>query len=411
MICPTLPTVFVDGNATNCSELEKCIAINKKLQKVKIIYEGLPSTIISSVIRGVTKNKTITSLTLGVEHSPPFLLLDGVIEQLLKDNNTLQALSLNIPDPSSLNIVEVKTPLTALDIRSSKLITSVLPHTKELHCLILHYEPYPPNLLFLSHPSLHTLTLPLDTAESAIELFTILQTNTTLKALSVAIYQKVFTSSMGTSLQHMLIQNQSLKYLTISMCRKTVFSPFLSFLTTGLESNTSLQHLSVPLSLNQDVKSFINCISQKNNLTEIEMYFILYRSNSNSKEKRQELAPLFYEQVLPAVTNMLQSHTTIRLLRIDCEEIFEEFEPNDYWIELIQHLYETIFIHPSLEYVEFQHNFLMRDVLYSQKMTLIDRHTEAQPHKPLPIVHIPDTSISYDDEDSSNEELDYNSPS
>uniref|UniRef100_A0A1X7U927 Uncharacterized protein n=1 Tax=Amphimedon queenslandica TaxID=400682 RepID=A0A1X7U927_AMPQE len=55
---------FVDGDATKCSELEECIAINTKLQKVKIIYRGLPSTIISNVIRGVTKNKTITSLTL-----------------------------------------------------------------------------------------------------------------------------------------------------------------------------------------------------------------------------------------------------------------------------------------------------------------------------------------------------------
>ena len=415
MNCPTLPTVFVDGDTKNCSELEKCIAINKKLQKVTIIYEGLPSTIISSVIRGVTKNKTITSLTLSVEHSPPFPLPDGVIEQLLKDNNTLQALSLMIPDPSSLNIVEVKTPLTALNIWSSKLMTSVLPHIKGLHCLLLH-NPYPPNLLFLSHPSLHTLTLTLDTAESVIALFTILQTNTTLKALRVEIYQNICTSSMGTSLQRMLMQNQSLKYLTISMCHKIIFSPFLSFLTTGLESNSNLQQLSVPLPLNEDAKTFINCISQKNNLTEIEMYFILYRSYSNSEEKEQELASLFYEQVLPALTKMLQSHTTIRLLRIDCEgsfiDLIEEFnESNDYWIELVQHLYETIFIHPSLEYVEFQHNFLLQGVLYSQKETLIDRHKEEQPHKPLPIVYISDTSISYDDEDSSNKELDYNSPS
>ena len=54
--------------------------------------------------------------------SPP--LPDGVIEQLLKDNNTLQALSLNIPDkllPSSLNIVEVNTPLTALEIGWSQI--------------------------------------------------------------------------------------------------------------------------------------------------------------------------------------------------------------------------------------------------------------------------------------------------
>uniref|UniRef100_A0A1X7UAG4 Uncharacterized protein n=1 Tax=Amphimedon queenslandica TaxID=400682 RepID=A0A1X7UAG4_AMPQE len=110
--CPTMPAVFVDGDAAKCSELEKCIAINTKLWKVKITYRGLPSTIISSVVRGVTKNKAITSLTLCVnfrDNIPIPPLPDGVIEQLLKDNNTLQALSLDIPDellPSSLNIVE-----------------------------------------------------------------------------------------------------------------------------------------------------------------------------------------------------------------------------------------------------------------------------------------------------------------
>ena len=420
MDSPTIPTV---DNTDKCSELEKCIEINTILQEVKIKYIGLSSTIIS-VIRGVTRNKTITSLTLHVYSPnniqpppPPPPLPDGVIEELLRDNNTLQALSLGIPDellPSSLNIVEVNTPLTALELWSSKLMTSHLSHIKGLHSLILHYEPYPPHLLFLSHPSLHTLYLPLDTAESAIELFTILQTNTTLEALIVEINQDIdlYTSSMGSSLQDMLTQNRTLKYLAISMTRKTIFSSFLSFLTTGLKSNASLKQLSIPLPLNEDVKTFINFISQKNNLTEIEMYFTLDQSYSNSEEKRQELILLFYEQVLPAVTNMLQSHTTIRLLRIECKGLFinliEQSQLN--WMELVEHLYETIFIHPSLEYIEFQDNDLLRYILYSHKKTFIDRHMEEQPHKPLPIVLISDT-IPFDDEDSITEELDYNSPS
>uniref|UniRef100_A0A1X7T2H1 Uncharacterized protein n=1 Tax=Amphimedon queenslandica TaxID=400682 RepID=A0A1X7T2H1_AMPQE len=363
---------------------------------MKIEYSQLNETtsnMVISVIRGVTRNKTITSLTLDVPSTPP-LLPDGVIEQLLKDNNTLQALSLNIPDinllPSSLNIVEVSTPLTALEIgrwRSSKLMTSLLPHIKGLHCLILP-DPYPPHLLFLSHSSLHTLTLPLDTAESAIELFTILQTNTTLKALSVEIKEeKVYTSSMGTSLQDMLTQNQTLKYLEIS---DEIPSSFLPFLTTGLIHNTSLQQLSVSIPLNEEVRAFINVISQKNNVTEIEMSFIPDQSYSNCSEKEEEqiMTPLFYEQVLPAVTNMLQSHTTIRLLRIVCIYIItESSQPN--WIELVQHLYEAIFIHPSLEYIDINtESTLLVDTLEDQKKTLIDRHRKEQPHKPLPIVNI-----------------------
>ena len=397
---PTIPTVDNTYYTDKCTELEKCIEMNSTLQEMKIEYNGrneITSTIIS-VIRGVTRNKTITSLTIHVPYHPPPPLPDGVIEQLLKDNNTLQALSLDIPDellPSSLNIVEVNTPLTALEIGgeewwSSKLMTSsLLPHIKGLHCLILHYDPYPPHLLFLSRPSLHTLTLPLYTAESAIELFTILQTNTTLKALSVKIWEeRVYTSSMGTSLQDMLTQNQTLKYLEINKdWYRPIPSSFLSFLTTGLRHNTSLQQLSVSIPLNEEIRTFINVISQKNNLTELKVNLIPDQSYSNcsDEEKKQIMTPLFYEQVLPAVTNMLQSHTTIRLLRIECEYINKESsQPN--WIELVQHLYETIFIHPSLEYIDIGYTPLLVDTLKDQRKTLIDRHRKEQPHKPLPIV-------------------------
>ena len=459
MFNPTIPTVDNTYYTDKCTELEKCIEMNSTLQEMNIEYSGeneITSTIIS-VIRGVTRNKTITSLTIHVPYvpfaRPP--LPDGVIEQLLKDNNTLQALSLDIPDellPSSLNIVEVNTPLTALKIGwISKLMTSsLLPHIKGLHCLIVH-DPYPPHLLFLSHPSLHTLTLPLDTAESAIELFTILQTNTTLKALRVRIKEeRVYTSSMGTSLQDeetsismdsssntlyiplqgieyltqndctsqlikqymqdlhkalsvvtvsksvqdMLTQNQTLKYLEIDNDWRIEYIPssFLSFLTTGLRHNTSLQQLSVSITLNEEIRTFINVISQKNNLTELEVNFKPDQSYSNcSREvKEQIMTPLFYEQVLPAVTNMLQSHTTIRLLRIKCEDINESSQPN--WIELVQHLYETIFIHPSLEYIEIKTGIfpppLLDDTLKDQEKTLIDRHRKEQLHKPLPIVRV-----------------------
>ena len=413
MTDPPIPTVDNPYYTDKCTELEKCIEMNSTLQEMKIEYSGeneITSTI-TSVIRGVTRNKTITSLTIHVvsdyddydDYTHPLPLPHGVIEQLLKDNNTLQALSLYISEllPSSLNIVEVNTPLTALKINerwwSSELkLSSLLPHIKGLHCLILP-DPYPPHLLFLSHPSLHTLTLPLDTAESAIELFTILQTNTTLKALSVEIEEeRVYTSSMGTSLQDMLTQNQTLKYLQINR-PIPIPSSFLSFLTTGLRHNTSLQQLSVsiPLPLNEEIRTFINVISQKNNLTELKVNFKPDQSYSNcsEEEKKQIMTPLFYEQVLPAVTNMLQSHTTIRLLRIECRDLNRESsQPN--WIELVQHLYETIFIHPSLEYTSIEIKTglgptppLLVDTLKDQKKTLIDRHRKEQPHKPLPIVN------------------------
>uniref|UniRef100_A0A1X7UHE7 NACHT domain-containing protein n=1 Tax=Amphimedon queenslandica TaxID=400682 RepID=A0A1X7UHE7_AMPQE len=200
----SIPTVDNTYYKDKCTEL---IEMNSTLQEINIIHKGNNeiTSMIISVIRGVARNKTITSLKLDVPDNnlDAIPLPMGVIEQLLKDNNTLQALSLDISDkilPSLLNIVEVSTSLIALEIggwRSSKLMTSLLPHIKGLHCLILH-TPYPPHLLFLSHPSLHTLSLPLDTAESAIELFTILQTNATLEALHITIdLEEENSSSMG----------------------------------------------------------------------------------------------------------------------------------------------------------------------------------------------------------------------
>ena len=398
----------IDDKFTDINELEKCIEMNSSIKEIEFTCDGddkLVTSAYTSVIRGVTRNNTITSLTL-VNNSypppPPPPLPDGVIEQLLKDNNTLQALSINIYDgllPSSLSIQEeeIHTPLKALEIRGwrrrHELMRSLLPHIKGLHCLILP-KPHPPHLLFLSHPTLHTLSLSLYTAKSAIELFTILQTNTTLKALGVRIEEEgVYTSSaVGTSLQDMLTQNQTLKYLQINNNRYAIPIPssFLSFLTTGLIHNTSLQQLRVPIPLpiNEEIRTFINVISQKNNLTELQVYFTLDQSYSNcsDEEKKQIKTSLYYEQGLPAVTNMLQSHTTIRILEINCRGLNKSSQPN--WIELVQHLYETIFIHPSLEYIKISTGYppppLLVDTLKDQKKTLIERHRKEQPHRPIP---------------------------
>ena len=415
---PTIPTVDHAYYTEKCTELEKCIEVTA-LKEMKIDYKRVSDAIstIISVIRGVTRNKTITSLTLDVftPRPPLFPLPDGVIEQLLKDNNTLQALTLDIPDellPSSLNIVEVNTPLTALHVCTTKvkLMPLLFPHIRGLHCLILpdlylvshsqsqcRTNPYPPHLIFDSHPTLQTLALTLDTAESAIELFTILQTNTTLKALRVKIKQeRVYISEMATtssstecilmqdllkalnvvtvnnSIKDMLGKNGTLKCLEIIMYNSNIPSSFLSSLTTGLRHNTSLQQLSVFIPLNEEIRTFFNVISQKNNLIELEVNFKLDQSCSDwtdEEEKEQIMTLSFYEQVLPAVTNMLQSHTAIRLLWIKCGYINGWFsQPN--WIELVQRLYETIFIHPSLECIEItsrQANLFMLSILKNQE--------------------------------------------
>ena len=407
-----LQLMNIDDKFTDWNEFEKCIEMNSSIEEMKFtrIYgnDKLVTSVFISVIRGVTRNSTIASLTLVDKLNDPPSLTNGVIDQLLKDNNTLQALSIVVHDtllPSSLSIQEegIHTPLKALEISgwmSHELMTSLLPHIKGLHCLILP-GPQPPHLLFLSHPTLHTLSLPLHTAVSAIELFTILQTNTTLKALGVRIKEEkgVYTSSaVGTSLQDMLRQNQTLKYLDINKERYLLPIPssFLSFLTTGLIHNTSLQQLRVPaIPLpNEEIRTFINVISPKNNLTELQVTFTLDQSYSNCswEEREQIMTSLYYEQLLPAVTNMLQSHTTIRILGIHCREgLNESSQPN--WIELVQHLYKTTFIHPSLEYIKISTGYhtpppLLVETLKDQKKTLIESHRKEQPHRPIPTVDI-----------------------
>uniref|UniRef100_A0A1X7T1Y6 NACHT domain-containing protein n=1 Tax=Amphimedon queenslandica TaxID=400682 RepID=A0A1X7T1Y6_AMPQE len=362
------------------TELEKCIEMNSILQEMKIEFGGWDERAMISVIKGVTKNKTITSLTLKVNAARS--LSNGDLEQLLEDNNTLKALSLDIYEdflPSSLNIVKVNAPLTALEIGprlNNKLMKSLVPHVKELQCLILP-QSYPPNIIFLSHPSLHALALPLYTAESAIELFTILQTNTTLEALKVSMYDIIYSNDeVCKSLQDMLKENKSLKCLEFG--NGLIPSSFLPYLTTGLRHNTSLKQLYIFISVNEQVKAFIDVISQKKNLTELDLHFVLDRSPG-----------IAYEQadLLPAIIKMLQSHQTIRLLRIygDSSIRWISLQPNS--TEIVQQFYETIFTHPTLEYIDIHSvHSLLRDTYREQKKTLIEKHRKEQPDKKLPIV-------------------------
>ena len=361
-------------------ELEECIAINSTLQELKIEtcepgrtddendYLRGTTLAIPSIIRGLAKNKSITSFTVSLYPSGP-PVPDGVIEQLLKDNNTLQALSILMYDkhlPSSLNVVEVNTPLTALEIRSSKLMTSLLPHLKGLHCLILP-EPHPPHLLFDTHPNLHTLSLPLDTAESAIEFFTILQTNTTLKALRV-------TMEEGTvlpchCLQDFLTVNQTIECLEVL----NFYGSLLS--ASDVQYNTSLRSVNIILSTSEEITSALNVLSQKKNIT--EMYFEL------------KTETLFDEPFLPAVTNMLQSYTTIKILKI--RAFLNSSVVGANMTEKLQQLYETIVIHPSLEYiyVALGNGFQsVRDVFKNHMVVLLERHKQEQPHRPLPTINL-----------------------
>ena len=380
------------------SELTKCLEMNCTLQElvIEIGIDGYQSLdIANDIVNGVANNKSITSFTLTsrlysalTSTLDSLELSDETIQHLLKNNHTLQALDIYNKLSSSLNIVEVNTPLTAMGLNILH-----LPHIKGLQYLKL-YQCHQPHLIFHSYPNLQQLDISLDTAESVNELFTILQSNTTLKALKVKIQNKDIYSSIENSLRDMLTLNKTIQCLEIDPpYHLHISSTYLSYLTTGLSYNNSLQELSVHIPLshtnNQQLQTYFNVISQKYNLTELKVYFTLDQSYSNCsyEEMTQIMTSLYYEQGLPLVTNMLKLHTTIRLLHVQCYYYINSDLSQSQWIDSIKHLLQTIFLHPSLEYIRIQRTQLLQDTFKVQKKTLIDK-CKQQLIKPLPIVDI-----------------------
>ena len=381
------------------SELTKCLEMNFTLQELVIErspFGDLSIDMAKDIINGVANNKSITSFTLtsSLDSTLYIKLSDETIQHLLKNNHTLQALDICNKLSSSLNIVEVNTPLTAM-----RLNILHLPHIKGLQYLKL-YQRHQPHLIFHSYPNLQQLDISLDTAESVNELFNILQSNTTLKALRVWIENRDIYSSIDNSLTDMLTLNKTIQCLEIDPLYHSfiyyshISSTYLSYLTTGLSYNNSLQELSVRIPLshtnNQQLQTYFNVISQKYNLTELKVYFILDQSYSNCsyKEKTQIKTSLYYEQILPLVTNMLKLHTTIRLLHVQFYYYIKDDLSQSQWIDSIKHLLQTIFLHPSLEYIRIQWTRLLQDTFKVQKKTLIDKRKQQQLIKPLPIVDI-----------------------
>ena len=356
------------------------------------------ANVVSNLITIITEDKYIRNHSYS--HPVDFLsqLVNPVnnkkIEQLFKEeNNMLQALKLNVISNyhpiSSLDLVKENTPLTALEIGKQM---SLLPqHIKGLNCVILH-QPHPLPPLFQCHSNLQQLQLWPDTAESVNELFTILQSNTTLKALRVKIDKDNIFKNMGLSLQDMLEQNKTIEYLEIiiyhcemNSINPTSYSPwshaipipsaYLSFLTTGLSHNTSLQELSVPIPLSntncEQLTTFFNTINP--HLTELELQFRLDKScASNNNLSDEKMMKLFYEQGLPLITDMLKSHKSMKLLCIECSSIHLKL-PQPNWVKETQQLCQTIFRHPTLQYVRIIGCKSLLDDLKSEEKTLANK--------------------------------------
>ena len=409
------------------SELQKCIEVNPKLQELAIQYychsESNELKIATCVIRGVARNRVLTTLSLYVhdifiDYSMPA----GIIEQLLKDNITLKNLELIIPDKllsaqDHLNEIEVNTPLTTLVIGfMSKL---KIPHMIET-LVILKPQLQPPYPLF--HPFLQVLILQLESTENATELFAILQTNTTLKSLSVHMRMLAFGSSiMCESLQCMLTRNDTLCSFEVKkqLFCQTVPSSLIASLTDGLECNTTIKKLSIPirLPLLEDGEALFNLISQKNNLTELQLdvihdddllpiSFFLGETSSTSSRSGSESGSsssllslpsssfsqhydpteVLFNEGLPNIIRMLHSLISIRLLRITLWPSPIQYDNSLLQNEIIQKFHETVFFHPSLECVEIYHvgHMISFDI---EKDLFITKLKQEPSLRPFPIVH------------------------
>ena len=379
------PAKISDENAY--SELQKCIEVDPKLQELAISYDyQFESTELAvNVIRGVAKNRVLKTFSLnvycherGAEFSLPINfapLPAGIIEQLLKDNITLKNLELYISDKllsdeDCLNEIEVNAPLTTLVIGLTSKLKA--PHTIETLAIL---QPQPPYPLLHDYPFLQVLILELERLEYATELFQILQTNTTLKSLSVHMnleYLYDSTSNMCESLQYMLMRNCTLCSFEVAVTTLYLISSLTAPLTDGLECNTTIKKLSIPirLPLLEDGEALFNLISQKNNFIELQLYVYhvllspstsdetSFISGSESSSSPPSLSPsqysnsteVLFNEGLHAITKMLQSLTSIRLLRItgdpeNCNKVLIQYKT-------IQNFHEAVFLHPSLEYVE-----------------------------------------------------------
>ena len=291
-------------------------------------------------------------------------LAGEVIKQLLKSNCTLKALEVQCK--TSLNVQEVSTSLQALALRShGNEILSILK-MKEMKSLVMNFPfsnvpQYPHSLLhclFQSHSSLQLLYIKLETSKSVNELFTILQSNTTLKALRMELDG---VNDLDRSLQDMLQHNNSLQYFHILPpdnrydITKFGSDKYLCYLSNGISDNIGLEELRVPIPLSSNcekLNNFFDDISQKTKITNLTLNYVLNKEGHQADRKAEEtnLIKLCYEFGLPLVTRLLLSHPTIKLLKLvhntNTFDVSVPFEP------VITDFYNAAFDHPSLEYVE-----------------------------------------------------------
>ena len=365
-------------------EMEKVLSTNHTIKEFLIVYSKLEfNSLINSLLTGVQRNDTIQFFSLSSDYTDTMSLQ---IEELLKNNQTLQAVKLDIPIIGilpSLCIIPVNESLTALNISNDTVHDIITYPVKKTETLspglenvgrnitnlksLSLYKPLMPFIIYLdSNPFLQHLDIVLEREESLDELFNILSSNRTVISLKINCKDiRVFHDEVGKSLQLMLSSNKSLQCLEIKS-RVSNCILLIKYLTTGLRRNNTLQELNVNIKLSENInlKEFFEATD---NLKSLTMIF-------NSWE------------IIPHITNMLKRNEEMKFLRVMFRESLLSTYKED-WISMIHQFWETVLLHPSLCYVRIPKSSIMIDILNDMKKTLITQRKEKKlgPH---PIVEL-----------------------
>ena len=379
--------------------LAKIISTNHNIKEllINLSYTSISNvpqcnTLINSILTGVKRNDTIQFFSLSCKSCHNATISSLQVEELLKHNQTLQAVKLNIPIKGilpSLCIRPANESLTALNISDAFHYITTYPVEKtetwlaglenfgtNLKSLTLQ-EPLIPHIisvLFDSNPFLQQLDIRLRMAECFVEVFNILSSNTTIIALrvtyqpSVVSWQFVFREEIGKSFQLMLSSNQTLQCLNI----RGISLP-VKYLAAGLRENNTLKELDIGITTSKNVKEFFEAT---NNLISLAVTFKLLPNSD-------EFISFYYEEVIPYVTNMLKRNKDMMFLNVRFLSLRFRVTVKDDWISMVHEFWKTVLLHPSLCCIDvsISNPFMRNDM----KKTLITQ-SEEKKLCPLPII-------------------------
>ena len=386
-------------------EMEKVLSTNHTIKECLIKFSRFPfNSLINSLLTGVERNDTIQFFSLSSDSTHTKSLQ---IEELLKNNQTLQAVKLDIPIKGILpSPCIVNESLTALNISNDTVRDIITYPVKKTETLSPGLENvgrnitnlkslslYKPLMLFIiyldSNPFLQHLDIVLVRKESLNELFNILSSNRTIIALRINCGDiGLFHDEVGKSLQLMLSSNKSLQCLEIESLASNC-TLLIKYLTTGLRGNNTLQELNVDfkLSENMNLKEFFE---STHNLKSLTVEFDTGRIS-------EQVSTSFYnEEIIPLVTNMLKRNEDMKFLKvIFYPSLLSKDTYKEDCISMVHQFWETVLLHPSLCYVMIPESSIMIDILNDMKKTLITQCKEKKlgPH---PIVEITE-NIFYDE--------------